>query len=87
MAVTDAQLDAGEVSVAVQGDEAAPLIVSGTGQGQRVPVGGLPVVLLLEKPAADLTADLGTGLVIGERAQQYRQFLLCMAQLLLAVGA
>ena len=60
-AVADAQLDTGEVAIAVWGDKTAPAVVPGTGQGQGVPVGCLPVLLPLEKPEADVAADLSPG--------------------------
>ena len=39
------ELDAGEVAIAIRGDEAAPVVVPDTGQGQGVPVGSLAVFL------------------------------------------
>ncbi len=69
-AVADAQLDTGQIAVAIRGDKAAPAVVTGASEGQSVPIGGLPVLLPLEKPEADVAADLGPGPVIGELAQQ-----------------
>ena len=86
-AVADAQLDTGQIAVAIRGDEAAPAVVTGAGEGQSVPVGGLPVLLPLEKPEADVAADLGPRPVIGKGAKQRCQCCLVMAQLLMTVGA
>lgn len=67
MAVTDAQLDTGEITIAVRRDKAAPAIIPGAGQSQSVPVGRVP--LLPEEAVSDLTADLCPGSVVGEAAK------------------
>ena len=69
MAVTDAQLDTGEITIAVRRDKAAPAIIPGAGQSQSVPVGSLLVPLLPEEAVSDLTADLCPGSVVGEAAK------------------
>ena len=45
VAVADTQLNTREVAVTVRGDKTAPAVVTGTGQGQGIPVGCLPVPL------------------------------------------
>ena len=63
-AVADAQLDTGQITVAVRRDKTASAVIPRTGQSQGVPVGRLAVPLPLEKPPAQLTAYLRPGTVV-----------------------
>ena len=68
--VADAQLDAGQVAVAVGADESARTVVAFAGERELIPEGRLPVARAVEKMLPDVAADLCARRIVLEGAQQ-----------------